>query len=191
MAAGNGNSVWLGAIHVRVSRRPGDSRRGLDAGTAGCGPCFALRQPAPHHLHSISYHDAAPILQALQGPGVPKGWQGGLGFRYHLGGQGSVKVHLVSQQDYQRRIIWDVIGKIKGSEFPTIGWSSAIIATPGFTAPLIPAAAPRPCLNRFTELARCCNRLAAQADNCLCELGRRGRGPDRLDGVGGAKRQGP
>jgi len=69
----------------------------------------------------ISYHDASPILQALQGPGVPKGWQGGLGFRYHIGtveGQGSVKVHLVSVQDYQRRIIWDVIGKIKGSEFP-------------------------------------------------------------------------
>src|ERR1035437_640418 len=69
----------------------------------------------------ISYHDAAPILQALQGPGVPKDWQGGLGFRYHIGtvaGQGSVKVHLVSQQDYQRRIIWDVIGKIKGTEFP-------------------------------------------------------------------------
>ncbi|MGA3161921.1 MAG: M28 family metallopeptidase [Terracidiphilus sp.] len=69
----------------------------------------------------ISYHDAAPILQALQGPGVPQGWQGGLGFRYHLGlaeGQGSVKVHLVSVQDYQRRIIWDVIGKIKGSELP-------------------------------------------------------------------------
>jgi N-acetylated-alpha-linked acidic dipeptidase len=69
----------------------------------------------------ISYHDAAPILQALQGPGVPKGWQGGLGFRYHIGtveGQGSVRVHLVSVQDYQRRIIWDVIGKIKGTEFP-------------------------------------------------------------------------
>ena len=76
----------------------------------------------PHIISiPISYHDAAPILQALQGPGVPKGWQGGLGFRYHIGtvaGQGSVKVHLVSQQDYQRRIIWDVIGKIKGTEFP-------------------------------------------------------------------------
>jgi N-acetylated-alpha-linked acidic dipeptidase len=73
----------------------------------------------PHIISiPISYHDAAPILQALQGPGAPKGWQGGLGFSYHLGGQGSVKVHLVSQQDYQRRIIWDVIGKIKGSEFP-------------------------------------------------------------------------
>jgi N-acetylated-alpha-linked acidic dipeptidase len=65
----------------------------------------------------ISYHDAAPILQALKGPSVPQGWQGALPFRYHLGADG-VRVHLVSQQDYQRRIIWDVIGKIKGTEFP-------------------------------------------------------------------------
>ncbi|HTW61166.1 MAG TPA: PA domain-containing protein, partial [Terracidiphilus sp.] len=65
----------------------------------------------------ISYHDAAPILQALKGPGVPQGWQGALPFRYHLGPEG-VTVHLVSQQDYQRRIIWDVIGTIKGSEYP-------------------------------------------------------------------------
>jgi N-acetylated-alpha-linked acidic dipeptidase len=69
----------------------------------------------------ISYHDAAPILQALQGPVAPQEWQGGLNFRYHIGtseGPGSVKVHLVSLQDYQRRIIWDVIGKINGTEFP-------------------------------------------------------------------------
>jgi N-acetylated-alpha-linked acidic dipeptidase len=66
----------------------------------------------------ISYHDAAPILQALKGPGVPQqGWQGALPFSYHLGPSG-VKVHLVSDQDYQRRIIWDVIGKIKGSDYP-------------------------------------------------------------------------
>ncbi len=33
----------------------------------------------------ISYHDAAPILQALKGPSVPQGWQGALPFSYHLG----------------------------------------------------------------------------------------------------------
>lgn len=71
------------------------------------------------HIISIplSYHDAAPILQALAGPSVPQGWQGGLPFRYHLG-PGRVTVHLVSDQDYKRRLIWDVIGKIPGSEFP-------------------------------------------------------------------------
>jgi N-acetylated-alpha-linked acidic dipeptidase len=65
----------------------------------------------------ISYHDVTPILQNLKGPGVPQGWQGALPFRYHEG-PGGVTVHLVSEQDYQRRIIWDVIGKIKGSEYP-------------------------------------------------------------------------
>lgn len=76
----------------------------------------------PHIISiPISYHDAAPILQALKGPVVPQGWQGALPFSYHIGqtsGAGAVRVHLVSKQDYQRRIIWDVIGKIKGTEYP-------------------------------------------------------------------------
>jgi N-acetylated-alpha-linked acidic dipeptidase len=71
------------------------------------------------HIISIplSYHDAAPILQSMKGPGVPQGWQGALPFRYHLG-PGGVRVHLVSQQDYERRTIWDVVGKVKGTESP-------------------------------------------------------------------------
>jgi N-acetylated-alpha-linked acidic dipeptidase len=73
----------------------------------------------PHIISiPISYHDAAPILEALKGPDVPDGWQGALPFHYHVGGVGAVKMHLVSQQDYQRRIIWDVIGKVEGSEEP-------------------------------------------------------------------------
>jgi N-acetylated-alpha-linked acidic dipeptidase len=76
----------------------------------------AASQP---HIISIplSYHDAAPILQALKGQGVPQGWQGGLPFHYHVG-PGGVTVHLVSVQDYQRRIIWNVIGTIKGTQYP-------------------------------------------------------------------------
>jgi N-acetylated-alpha-linked acidic dipeptidase len=72
----------------------------------------------PHIISiPISYHDAQPILQALKGSSVPQGWQGALPFRYHMG-PGGVKVHLVSEQDYQRRTIWDVIGKVKGTEYP-------------------------------------------------------------------------
>ena len=75
-------------------------------------------QNQPHIISiPLSYHDAAPILQALKGPSVPQNWQGGLPFRYHMGAAG-VTVHLVSDQDYQRRTIWDVIGKIPGSEYP-------------------------------------------------------------------------
>ncbi len=74
----------------------------------------------PHIISiPISYHDAEPILRSLKGASVPQGWQGALPFRYHVGlssGPGSVKAHLVSQQDYQRRTIWDVIGKVKGTD---------------------------------------------------------------------------
>ena len=65
----------------------------------------------------ISYHDAAPILEALAGPTVPHEWQGALPFTYHAG-PGGVKVHMVLKQDYAYRTIWDVIGKIPGTEWP-------------------------------------------------------------------------
>ena len=65
----------------------------------------------------ISYADASPILEHLGGPQSPREWQGALPFTYHLGsGPAKVKVHL--KQDYQYRIIWDVIGKIRGTTTP-------------------------------------------------------------------------
>ncbi len=60
----------------------------------------------------LSYKDAAPILEALDGPATPRDWQGGLPFTYHLGGTGAVKVHMHLEQDYRLRTIWDVIGTI-------------------------------------------------------------------------------
>ncbi len=45
-------------------------------------------QNQPHIISiPLSYHDAAPILQALKGPSVPQNWQGGLPFRYHMGAE--------------------------------------------------------------------------------------------------------
>ena len=66
----------------------------------------------------LSYHDAAPILEALTGPTVPHEWQGALPFTYHVGGTASVKVHMLLKHDYAYRDIWDVIGKIPGTEWP-------------------------------------------------------------------------
>ena len=72
----------------------------------------------PHIISiPISYQDAGPILKAMKGPGVPQSWQGALPFHYHFG-PGGVKAHLVSQQDYELRTIWDVIGTVQGAEFP-------------------------------------------------------------------------
>jgi N-acetylated-alpha-linked acidic dipeptidase len=65
----------------------------------------------------LSYADAWPILEHLGGPDSPRDWQGSLPFTYHVGpGPTKVKIHL--KQDYQFRTIWDVIGKIRGSELP-------------------------------------------------------------------------
>lgn len=66
----------------------------------------------------LSWHDAAPILQNLGGHVVPQGWQGALPFTYHVGGGDKVKVHMVLKQDYAFRTIWDVIGRVPGTEFP-------------------------------------------------------------------------
>jgi N-acetylated-alpha-linked acidic dipeptidase len=65
----------------------------------------------------LSYHDATPILQHLGGPDSPREWQGALPFTYHVGpGPARVKMHL--KQDYQYRTLWDVIGRVRGSELP-------------------------------------------------------------------------
>ncbi|HEX6772083.1 MAG TPA: M28 family metallopeptidase [Acidobacteriaceae bacterium] len=66
----------------------------------------------------ISYKDASPILEHLTGPSVPKGWQGALPFTYHLGGDGAVRVHLAQKMDYAQRTIWDVIGRVPGTQSP-------------------------------------------------------------------------
>jgi N-acetylated-alpha-linked acidic dipeptidase len=65
----------------------------------------------------ISYADAWPILEHLSGPESPRDWQGSLPFTYHLG-PGPVKVHVQLKQDFQFRTIWDVIGRIPGSQWP-------------------------------------------------------------------------
>jgi N-acetylated-alpha-linked acidic dipeptidase len=65
----------------------------------------------------LSYHDASPILQNLGGPDSPREWQGALPFTYHVG-PGPVRVKMHLRQDYQFRTLWDVIGRVRGSEFP-------------------------------------------------------------------------
>jgi len=65
----------------------------------------------------ISYHDAQPLLAALDGPVVPAGWRGGLPITYHAG-PGKGKVHLAATFDWQLRPAYNVIAEIKGVQFP-------------------------------------------------------------------------
>ena len=80
----------------------------------------------------LSSQDAAPILKALGGQESPREWQGALPFTYHLGAGGAgaegrgeasahrdggeVTVHMHLEQDIALRTIWDVIGKIPGTD---------------------------------------------------------------------------
>ncbi len=66
----------------------------------------------------LSYHDAAPMLENMGGAVAPREWQGALPFSYHVGGAGLIRVHMRLKMDYAERTIWDVIGKIPGSELP-------------------------------------------------------------------------
>ncbi|MBV7528951.1 M28 family peptidase [Chitinophaga sp. sic0106] len=65
----------------------------------------------------ISYHDAAPLLQSLEGPVAPEDWRGGLPFTYHIG-PGTAPVHLKMKFDWQIRPCYNVVATLKGSKYP-------------------------------------------------------------------------
>ncbi len=65
----------------------------------------------------ISYEDAQPFLEALEGEVAPESWRGGLPITYHIG-PGPAKVHLKLEFDWQLKPAHDVIARMKGSEFP-------------------------------------------------------------------------
>jgi N-acetylated-alpha-linked acidic dipeptidase len=67
-------------------------------------------------VQPISYGDAKRLLEPLQGPVRPRGFQGALPFSYHVGATEDVRVHLKTQMDYQTRKIWNVISRIDGTE---------------------------------------------------------------------------
>ena len=65
----------------------------------------------------ISYHDAKPLLEALEGPVAPAEWRGGLPITYHVG-PGKTKVHLQLAFDWKLVPCYDVIAMMKGSQYP-------------------------------------------------------------------------
>ena len=100
---------------------PGDPETPGIASTPDLPDAKRITDPAKMNqptipVNPLSYKDAAPILEALEGAAVPHEWQGGLPFAYHLGGTPAVKVHMHLEQDYQLRTIWDVIGTIDGTD---------------------------------------------------------------------------
>ncbi len=72
----------------------------------------------PHiPIMPLSYSDATPILQNLQGPAAPPEWQGGLPFTYHVG-LGPATIRIRVRMNQVERPIWNVIAKIRGTQDP-------------------------------------------------------------------------
>jgi len=65
----------------------------------------------------ISYHDAQPLLAALDGTVAPRDWQGGLPITYHIG-PGVATVHLNLEFNWDMVPAYDLIAKIKGAVWP-------------------------------------------------------------------------
>lgn len=66
---------------------------------------------------SMSWRDAKPLLENLDGPLAPSSWQGGLPIQYRLGGR-AVKVHVKIDMDTSVKPNYVVEGRIRGAELP-------------------------------------------------------------------------
>ena len=65
----------------------------------------------------ISYGDALPLLRHLKGQVVPEAWRGSLPLTYHVG-PGPAKVHMKLAFEWANRPLYNVIVRIRGTEFP-------------------------------------------------------------------------
>ena len=105
----------------------------------------------------LAYRDAEPLLKMLAGPNVPKGWQGGLPFAYHVG-PGPAKVRLKVRSEHKNRPIYNVIAKLKGVESPD-QW---VILGNHHDAWVYGAADPGSGTASLLEVARCLGQLAKE-----------------------------
>jgi N-acetylated-alpha-linked acidic dipeptidase len=63
----------------------------------------------------LSFHDARALLEALDGPVRPAGWQGGGPFAYHVG-PGPARVRLKLDVSRETRTIRNVIARVPGTD---------------------------------------------------------------------------
>lgn len=116
---------WGSESHIQRGGIPFDFMVPGDPLTPGWASVDGARRMKPEESQilpkiisvPLSYKDARPLLENLSGPAAPAGWQGGLPFTYHVG-PGPTKVHIKVKMDEPIRSIWNVVGKIKGSENP-------------------------------------------------------------------------
>ena len=91
------------------------------ASKAGAVRIPLQEMPVPHiPVVPIGYGNAAELLSLVRGAEIPRGWQGGLPFRYHVG-PGPTRAHVRVETDTATapmKPIWNTFGVVTGSEYP-------------------------------------------------------------------------
>ena len=67
----------------------------------------------------ISYGDAKPLLEELQGPVAPEKWRGAMALTYHIGPTAE-KVHLKLAFNWDLKPVRDVIATMRGTDEPDV-----------------------------------------------------------------------
>lgn len=91
------------------------------ASTKGAARIPLAQMDVPHiPVVPISYGNAGALLKDLRGTAIPRGWQGGLPFRYHVGpGPVQTRVRVVTDTATKAiKTIWDTFGIVRGSDLP-------------------------------------------------------------------------
>src|SRR5437773_906639 len=141
-------AVQRGSI-LSLSDSPGDPLTPGVAATKDAHRLPMAKARVPHiPTTPLSYEDAAPILENLEGPVAPSDWQGAMPLNYRFG-PGPSKVHLKLSMDFHVRPIWDVMARIPGAKHPeewvVVGnhrdaWSYGAADPASGTAPLLAVA---------------------------------------------------
>src|SRR5437899_177071 len=95
-----------------------------DPTTPGWASVAGAKHIAPEEARSLpkivglplSWRDARPLLENMNGPEAPKDWQGALPITYRF--TGAVKVHVKVDMDTSMQPYTVVEGRIRGSELP-------------------------------------------------------------------------
>jgi N-acetylated-alpha-linked acidic dipeptidase len=98
-----------------------------DPSTPGYGSTQGVTRLSPDRMTipripvvPMSYGNAGELLKHVRGADVPRTWQGGLPFRYHVG-PGPAKARVAVKDDRATKAlkpIYNTLGVIRGSEFP-------------------------------------------------------------------------
>jgi len=98
-----------------------------DPSTPGYGSTGGVPRLTPDRMEishipvvPIGYGNAGELLKYVRGHDVPRGWQGGLSFHYHVG-PGPVRARVAVTDDRSTnplKPIFDTFGIVRGSEFP-------------------------------------------------------------------------